>query len=194
MSPHVPPAADVARSRRTALALGALLACLAWPLSAAAQRAGGYAHTHGHATMDVALDGRQLSLGLEVPLDSLLGFERPPRTPAERSRADEIVKALRAADGLFRPNAEAGCRLAGVELQSAALGLGKPETAPVDGHAELVAEIRFECDKPAELRQLGVGLFTAWPRLQRVEVQVALPRGQFKRVLKRPDGTLSLKP
>ncbi|GAP38880.1 putative zinc-binding protein [Piscinibacter sakaiensis] len=169
-------------------------ACLALPLAASAQQHAGHAHTHGQARLDVALDGGQLSLALEVPLDSLVGFERAPRTAQERARVDAVLAGLRAADGLVRPNPEAGCRLAGVELNSAALKLGPAASsaAPDDGHADLDADLRFDCTQPERLRRIDLDLFKAWPRLQRVDVQVALPSGQLKRTLKRPDGRLSL--
>ena len=38
------------------------------------------AHVHGAVQLEVALDGPTLSIALEAPLDSLLGFERAPRT------------------------------------------------------------------------------------------------------------------
>ena len=44
-----------------------------------------------------------------------------------------------------------------------------------------------------EAAQVEVGLF-AFNQLKRVNVQLALPKGQAKRELKRPNGKLSLAP
>ena len=60
-----------------------LLALLAVPVGAAAQ----HAHEHGRLRLAIAIDGEQLSIALEAPLDSLVGFERAPRTDAERRSA-----------------------------------------------------------------------------------------------------------
>jgi hypothetical protein len=43
-------------------------------------------HEHGVARLDVAVDAGRVSFSLETPLDNLLGFERAPRTDAERAK------------------------------------------------------------------------------------------------------------
>ncbi len=40
--------------------------------------------------------------------------------------------------------------------------------------------------QPGELRTLEVGLFDAYKRIQRIDVQVVGPKGQAKATLKRP--------
>ncbi|HMR69005.1 MAG TPA: DUF2796 domain-containing protein, partial [Rubrivivax sp.] len=54
-----------------------------------------------------------------------------------------------------------------------------------DGHADLDATYTFACAQPARLATLEVGLFDAFRRVERVEVQAALPQGQRKAVLRR---------
>ena len=115
---------------------------LAAPLAALAQ---GHAHVHGLAKLDIAVEAKKITVSFETPLDNLVGFERAPRTDSERKRADEAVARLRDGDAMFRFDPAAGCKLAGVELSSAALKLGKAEAAPKDGHAELEGEWQFDC-------------------------------------------------
>jgi hypothetical protein len=64
----------------------------------------------------------------------------------------------------------------------------EPGTKPAtkDEHADLDASYEFTCAKPDELRTLDVGLFDAYKRTQRIDVQVAGPKGQAKVTLKRP--------
>jgi Protein of unknown function (DUF2796) len=170
-----------------------LFACLAAaPLLAQAQ-----AHEHGAARLDVALDGSTLTLQLQTPLDALFGFERAPRNDAERKLVDAAIARLRAADRLFKPDPAAGCTLKRVELNSATLKLGAapggaPATPANTGHADLDATLEFECKDAAKVGILEVGLFDAYPRMQRIDVQVATPKGQFKRSLKRPANKVPL--
>ena len=49
----------------------------------------------------------------------------------------------------------------------------------------------FECVDAAKARYVDVGLFE-FARLQRLEVQLATPVGQFKRDLKRPASRITL--
>lgn len=158
-----------------------------------AGHAAGHAHEHGAARLDVAIEGQRLTLGLEAPLDNLLGFERAPRSAAEKQAADALVARLKAADGLFKIDPAAGCTLAQVTLASAALGLGDAKAAAGDEHADIDAEIEFSCPDAAKAATIDVGLFEAYPRLQRLDVQVVTGQGQLKRTLKRGASRLTLK-
>lgn len=152
------------------------------PLSHAA----GSAHQHGVAKLDIAVEATKLTLQLESPLDNLIGFERAPRTDTERRQTDAAVAKLRAAASMFKIDPAAQCNLASVELSSSALKLGKPNPEEEKaGHADIDGSFEFSCLDTAKAAYIDVGLFE-FSHLQRLEVQVATPRGQFKRDLKRP--------
>jgi hypothetical protein len=153
------------------------------------------AHEHGALKLDVAISAdNQVVIDMQAPLDNLLGFERAPRTDAERQQADAVIAALKAADTLFRIDPAAGCTLAGTELQSAVLQLGMPPTghAADDGHADLDGRFTFTCKDAAKAAFIDVKLFDRYRRIQRIDVQAVTPQGQFKRTLKRPAGRLAL--
>jgi len=56
-------------------------------LLAAGAQAAPQAHEHGVARLSVAVDGKRRTIELDAPLDGWLGFERAPRTDAERKAA-----------------------------------------------------------------------------------------------------------
>jgi len=150
--------------------------------------AAGKAHEHGALKLDVAIEGNKLTIAMEAPLDNLLGFERAPRTDAERKAAADVLARLRSPDKgapLFVMDAAAQCRLGKAEVQAPVLEPGA-KSAAKDEHAELDASYEFSCAKPEELRSLDVGLFDAYKRIQRIDVQVVGPKGQAKVTLKRP--------
>lgn len=154
--------------------------------------AAGHAHVHGVAKLDVAIEPTKLSLGLESPLDNLVGFERAPRTDAERRAVDQAVAALRNAAVMFRIDPAAQCKPAKVDLASAALKLGDPDPAEVAaGHADIDASFEFDCADATKAAWIDVGLFR-FERLRKVQVQVATPTGQFRRDLASPDSRLLL--
>lgn len=172
----------------------ALLAATLLPMGALAQsQRAGHAHEHGIARLDVVIEARRISFALEMPLDNLVGFERAPRNADEKRRVDTALTTLKAAADLFRIDPAAGCQLREVSLSSAVLRLGDAAApAASDGHADLDADITFDCSDATLARQVDIGLFKAFARLQRLEVQAATPTRQFKRSLKRPDGVLRL--
>jgi len=182
-----------------ARAISALAAVLAVALPATAQQ---HAHTHGRLALDVAVDAQSITLQIESPLDGFLGFERAPRTDAERKRVSDMVARLNAADQLFQPDPEAGCQLSKVALSSAVLGLGdakkedhghdhqhshadkKGHDHAEDEHADIDVNIVFACAKAAEARFIDVKLFEAFKRIRTIDAQVASSQGQFKRTLR----------
>lgn len=161
----------------------------------------GKAHEHGIARLDVAVDPARVTLLLEMPLDTLLGFERAPRTDAERAQADAVVAKFKDAAALFRVDPAAQCSAPAVRLVSSALGLGAAAAAPApapapppakEGHDDLEATIEFTCPQGAMAGFLELKLFDAFPRLKRVDVQAATRKGQVKATLKRPDSRVPL--
>ena len=144
-----------------------------------------HAHTHGLMTLDVAVDAQTLTLAMSSPLDSFLGFERAPRSAAERQRVADMVARLKAADQLFEPDAAAACQLSRVDLESAALGLGAAHGhGEKDEHGDIAVDIVFTCARAAQARFIDIRLFDAYPRLRSIDAQVAAPQGQFKRSLR----------
>lgn len=167
---------------------------LALGTGAAAAWAGGKAHEHGALKLDVAIDGSRLTIAMQTPLDNLLGFERAPRTDAERKAAADLLARLRSPDPgapLFAANAAAQCTLGKVEVSAPVLEPGA-KAAASDGHADLDATYEFGCARPEELRTLDVGMFDAYRRAKRIDVQMAGPKGQSKATLRRPARTLQL--
>ncbi len=172
--------------------------------------AGQNAHTHGRITLDAAIDTEAVTLQIEAPLDSFLGFERAPKSPAEKARVAEMVASLRAADSLFKIDPAGGCTLAQVRLVSKVLNLddtkqaGAASSSPSsqkppgahpplvhtgaahsekEGHAEIAMSVVYSCTSAGATRYVGTTLFDTFKRLHAIDAQVASAGGQFKRIL-----------
>ncbi|MFZ2989011.1 DUF2796 domain-containing protein [Ideonella sp.] len=172
----------------------ALLLCTC-ALAAGPALAAGKAHEHGALKLDIALDGSTLSIDMEAPLDNLLGFERAPRTDAERKAAAEVLARLRSLDKtnpLFVPDAAAQCALVKAEVEAPVLESTKPLAK--DDHADVDATYTYTCAQPLALKRLEVRLFDAYKRIARIDVQVAGAKGQSKATLKRPARDVVLAP
>lgn len=165
-----------------------LAACAAATAATAAAAAGG-AHEHGVVRLDVAVAADGFSIAFQAPLENLVGYERAPRSDAERRGAAEALERLRqGAAALFKADAAAHCTLAAVDVRAPVLeGRGGARE-----HADLDADYTFKCADARALRSLDVGLFDAFRRIQRIEVQIAAPQGQHRATLRRPARTLAL--
>ena len=145
-------------------------------------------HEHGVARLDLAVEPSRVTLFLELPLDSLLGFERAPRDEGERKRADEARARLGDAAALFAFDPAAHCAPTKVDLNAPALGGAWAR----DEHADLEATFEFTCRDASRVGFVEVGLFDAFSRLQRLDVQAATRKGQMKLTLKRPARRIAL--
>jgi hypothetical protein len=176
-------------------------------LISVALAAAGKPHEHGVVRLDVSIEGPQVTIAMTAALDNWLGFERAPRTDAERKAAAEVLTRLRSPNQgapLFALNAQAQCQLAQAEVSApvlepaaklAAAPAAPPPPAAAKGgaeHADLEASYSFQCAQPAQLRTLDLGLFDAYKRIQRIEVQVAGSKGQSKVTLRRPARSVTL--
>lgn len=150
-----------------------LAAAALFPLAAAAAEPA--AHVHGTARLDVAVDGATLTLSLESPLDSLLGFEHRPRNDRQNAAVRAMADMFNKPAALFVPTAAAQCISVSVKLASPVL---EAEKGGGDGHADLDGEFVFRCARPEALRDLDVRLFAAFSHLRQLDVAVVSRRGQ----------------
>lgn len=137
------------------------------------------AHVHGAAKLDISVEGDKLTIAMEMPLDSTIGFERLARTDKEKLAFANMMTTLKNAAELFTPTAAANCRVESTEVGDPFPG-GK---AKADGHADIDADYVFRCAKPAALKGLDTSLFKKFSRLRKIDVQRATPSGQGKSTL-----------
>lgn len=154
------------------------LACLA---SAMAQAQ----HSHGEARLDVAIDKNRLSIGLEMPLDVAVGFERAPRNDKEKA-ALEAARKLLSDPGLFLPTPAANCR-----AEAPIVKMPEPGKSAADQHADIDADFVYICANPGALRSIETQLFKSLPRLYRIEARRAGPTGQAAARLSPKNATLA---
>ena len=190
------------QERRLAVVLRAsMAAAVLSTLLAGGPAVAGKAHEHGAGKLNLVQEGAIYTLELELPLDTLVGFERAPRTAGERQAAQAAMARLRDATALFRPQpASVGCTastkaVAAPLLEAPAATAAAPaptadasrdtaaNPAPagakaVDTHADATATYTLQCPSQAALQRLEVNLFEAFPRLKRLEVQLVLATGQ----------------
>ncbi|MFL9877386.1 DUF2796 domain-containing protein [Herbaspirillum rhizosphaerae] len=145
------------------------------------------AHVHGVGKLDVALDGKTLSLHLDSPLVNLIGFEHAAKSAKDKQAAQDMAKTLRNAATVFVTTPSAECKLSGVQLVSAAIEpalLGEAAAKKPaghedhDGHADMDADFSFQCAYPERLQRIDVKLFDAFKGFNSIDVQLVTPKRQ----------------
>ena len=160
------------------------------------------AHEHGVASLNIAIDGTQVSLELDSPAANLVGFEHAASQPEDIAKVAAVQAQLRDASQLFQLPAAAGCSQASVDLDSPLFAGNEHEHEHEDHdekheheheeaahdhdheehhheHADIEASYSFTCAQPEALTSLQLPLFNVYPGLQRLNVQAITPAGQM---------------
>lgn len=140
------------------------------------------AHVHGQSQLEIAVEGKQLTLRFESPLDNLTGFEHVPRNERERQILDKAVNILRQANQIYVLPPAAACTPGAVELSSPVLShtddKQKSSHHEHEEHGDMDAGYVFSCTNPAALNEVDVRLFEFFPRIKQIAVKFVGPKGQ----------------
>lgn len=146
------------------LTLAAALAAICLPAQAESLDA----HVHGHAKVTLAVDDAVVTVELEAPLASVVGFETEPATDEERKAMTDAEATLNEPETLFTFPAAAGCEPSETEV----------EVEREDDHAEFHATYTFRCSDPAALSGVETALMERFEKMEEIDVEFATPAGQ----------------
>lgn len=149
------------------------------------------AHEHGVANMNIAVEGNNLYIEFSSPAANIVGFEHHPRTHAQKDAVKDALNRLQMAKALFILSAGSESQLISANVDTdidneaddhlksehdhADEGHHDQEHHEADeheGHSEFNAQYHFVCKKPKRLSQIDVRLFSVFPGIEHIEVQL----------------------
>ena len=140
-------------------------------------------HVHGAATLDIGIEGKAGQATLRASGEDLYGFERAPRTAAERAKQEAALKVLREQGAsLIRFQAGLGCS---VTTESAKV------VSPKSGHDEVEARFRIACRQAPAGKPVSFGVSQAFRGVETVTVQLVSDTAQTSRRVVRDRGTVT---
>lgn len=143
-------------------------------LAATANAHAATGHNHGVGALDVSIEDTRIAIDLELPLDSVTGFEHAPKNDKQKAALAEAERLLKDAAAIFVPTPEAACTVTSVKV-----GMPFAEGKPIGGeHADIDASYVFRCTNPATLKGIETALFRHFKRLYRIEARRVGPSGQ----------------
>ena len=92
------------------------LVCLFVSFQISAQVRQKDSHEHGAANLMLVIEGDRLQIGIEVPSDSLIGFEYFPKSQNDRRSFNEAIKILSDPSKIFSTPDDAECILTGLNV------------------------------------------------------------------------------
>jgi len=142
------------------------------------------AHSHGVGNLELVVQGSSVKASFEIPMESLLGFEHLPRTPAQKKAMADLQTAVAHASYFISLPAAADCQPKSLQVNADMFNAKKSE------HSDLDAELEFSCSQPSALKQMEIPLFKKHPRLSSLKVDMVSPKGQARVTLKAKDPVL----
>ena len=143
------------------------------------------AHVHGVGELSIAIENSKLTFAFQVPTESVFGFETEPKTKEQKTKKEEALTLLRTtASNLFQLNESLACIWATQKVDVIKSG--------ESGHQDLQAEWTATCTKTPVGTELKIHLGSAFPRIERLKVNVLKDAGQTSTTLKSGKGMLKL--
>jgi hypothetical protein len=140
-------------------------------------------HVHGAATLDIGLEGTAGQATLRASGEDVYGFERAPRTPAERAKQEAALKTLREQGAtLIRFQPALGCS---VRTESAKVVPSK------GGHDEVEARFRIACRQEPAGKPVSFGVSRVFRGIETLTVQLVSDTAQTSRKIVRDRGTVT---
>jgi hypothetical protein len=137
-------------------------------------------HVHGQASLIVGMEGAGGTAEFRGAGDDLYGFERAPRTAAERAKQEAALQRLRTQGAqLLRFDATLGCTVTPQEVRV---------VEERSGHGEVRAQYRIACKRPVAGKPLRFGFSAAFPGIDRVAVQLVSDTAQVGATISRDRG------
>jgi hypothetical protein len=155
--------------------------CLHSALVAAGPTASGHghaSHAHGQGQMELVVQGSDVQVRFEIPMESLLGHEHLPRTKAQKQALAALQESVKQGSDFIQLPADAACQL---NESKAASAMFKGQMSE---HSDLDLSLTFSCAKPAALTQVELAVFSKYPRLSTLKVDMLTPKGQGSATLK----------
>lgn len=143
-------------------------------------------HQHGHAQLQMAVDGEHVDVFLVSPAANLVGFEHAPRTNEQRQQ----VQQLRTwAAGTPMVNTVAGtCTVRQADVHTAwppsedmhhhEHDHGHSHEQQEQGHADLEISQMLDCPGLSAETELEAMLMAQFPAMEQLDVQWVGPQGQ----------------
>ena len=163
------------------------------------------AHEHGVGQLDIAFDGKQISMELHAPGADIVSFEYAAESAEDRAKVDAAIVMLARPLDLFVLTEAAGCTIvqASAELESEE-GQADHEDDHGDadhqeknvgeaGHTEFHAEYLLACADPGAVTEITFTYFDVFPNALEVEVQLISNKGATSFEVERDAPTLDLR-
>lgn len=162
------------------------------------------AHAHGEGKFNISIEGKKVSMELEVPGVDIVGFEHAATSKKQKAAVANAKNKLKDPAKVVAWPKAAGCKLqkASVELhieggdhdghKHEEHKHGKKE-AKEESHSEFHAEYELTCSSPEKIVSVSFPYFKNFGGSRQLEVTIVGPKAQTRFDVGRGAGTIDLR-
>lgn len=159
-------------------------------------------HEHGHGRLNIAIEGKRVSMELEVPGADIVGFEHEASTAEQKATVKKAKATLADALSLFQLPAAASCTLADAKVVIHAEEQEHEEADHEEAaghkdeeehhHSEFHVTYAIDCSAPEQLTEIDFKYFDAFAGAQELDINLVTEKGQTHYEVKRGQPKLEL--
>jgi hypothetical protein len=145
-------------------------------------------HEHGVGRLNIAIEGKRVSMELEVPGADIVGFEHKASTEEQKAAVSKAIATLKGALRIFELPAEAKCELAEAKVEIGAEDhdhdAAGHEKAEHEGkeeeghHSEFHATYAIGCTAPEKLTGIAFRYFELFAGARKLDINIVTEKGQ----------------
>jgi hypothetical protein len=149
------------------------------------------AHEHGVGRLNIAIEGKRVSMELEVPGADIVGFEHAASTATQKAAVKTAISTLEGALNVFKLPAEAKCKLANAKVaahaedeedhehgQAEKAGTKHDEGEEEAHHSQFHAQYAVDCAAPEKLTGIDFKYFDLFAGARKLDVNLVTDKGQ----------------
>jgi Protein of unknown function (DUF2796) len=149
-------------------------------------------HQHGHGTLNLAVEGKTVTMAFEVPGADIVGFEYEATSPEDKAKVKAAEETLKKPLALFVLPRNAGCKVTSAKVVIARESEADHDAhehehendahADADGHeahhSEFHADYALSCSDPAAITTISFPYFDAFPNSEELAVTLITEKSQ----------------
>jgi Protein of unknown function (DUF2796) len=158
-------------------------------------------HEHGHGRLNIAIEGKRVSMELQAPGADIVGFEHEASTPEQKAALAKAKATLADALSVFRLPEGAGCKVANASVAIQAEDAHEHEhdaankEADEHGehhHSEFHVQYALDCATPNKLTNIEFKYFDLFAGAQELDINLVTDKAQNHYEVKRGQPKLDL--
>ena len=142
------------------------------------------AHVHGEGQINMAFEGQEGQIELDVPTDSVLGFESEAHSEKEKSKEKEILELFKNnLSQVIQLDNQWGCQIHPEKVNFVRHGI----------HRDLEASYKVRCSRAIKSGHIDFNIQKIFPSWKKVKVQILTPSTQKSQTITKNGESLEIK-